>query len=519
MIDKKGGEIVSETKPQEKKGFIQKFAAAGNKVPNPIVLFLWAILIVLVLAAIFSGTEFLIPGAEDPSKITSLFNAAGLQYILTSLFSNFSSMSIIPILIAMAAAVGIGEKAGFWEALIVRCFKNIPDKLLIFLFLFICINGNLMSDASLIIFPTLGAILFQSRKRSPLLGITLAYCGYLGGLSANVLLASTDANVSALTETAMQTLDITRNLTITVASNWLFMAVSAVMLAAVGTFVTLRFVEPAISKEPNVDWNAEFDPAALEVTRAQTRGLRAAGITALVYIGLVLVTVVPKGGILRNAVGGILPKSPFMSSIVPLLAILFALLGIVYGKAAKTLHGSQEVISAAIKGINSITSALLAIFVVAQFNAYLTKTNLASYLAVSGANWLKSMNMSGIPTIVALVIFVMLLNFIAGSVSSKWAMISTIIVPMMALLGYHPAYAQCVYRVGDALTNSINPIMYYIPMILAVFRKYKKDAGIGTVVAYQFPFFVAFFILWTLMLILWFLTGWPLGPGGPVFIN
>lgn len=513
---------MSENTPQEKtekKGFIQKFAAFGNKFPHPIVLFLWAILVVLVLAWIFNGTEFTIPGNETPSKITSLFNAAGLQYILTTLFSNFSGMSIVPILIAMAAAVGIGEKAGFWEALIVRCFKNIPDKLLIFLFLFICINGNLMSDASLIIFPTLGAILFQSRKKSPLLGITLAYCGYLGGLSANVLLASTDANVSALTETAMQTLDITKNLTITVASNWFFMAASAVMLAAVGTFITLRFVEPAVNKEPNVDWEAEFDPAALEVTKEQTKGLRAAGIAALVYIALVLLCVVPKNGILRNADGGILPKSPFMSSIVPLLALLFALLGIVYGKAAKTLTGSTNVIGAAIKGINSITSALLAIFVAAQFNAYLTKTNLASYIAVSGANWLKNMNLSGIPTVVALVFFVMILNIIAGSVSAKWAMISTIVVPMMALLGYHPAYAQCVYRVGDALTNSINPIMYYIPMILAVVRKYKKDAGIGTVIAYQFPYFVAFTIMWTAMLILWFVTGWPLGPGGPVFIG
>lgn len=512
MSDKKQTEIKAQ-------GFIQKFAAVGDKFPHPIVIFLWAILIVLVLAWLFNGTEFTIPGNTEPSKITSLFNAAGIQYILTTLFSNFSGMSIVPILIVMAAAVGIGEVAGFWEALIVRCFKNIPDKMLVFLFLFICINGNLMSDASLIIFPTLGAILFQSRKKNPLLGVTLAYCGYLCGLSANVLLASTDANVAALTETAMQTLDITKSLTISIASNWYFMAASAVILAVVGTFVTLKWVEPAINKERNVDWNAEFDPKALEVTKEQTNGLRAAGITAFIYIVLVLLMTVPKNGILRNAEGGILPTSPFMKSIVVLLAILFALLGIVYGIAAETLKGSSAVISAAIKGINSITSALLAIFVAAQFNAYLTKTNLAAYIAVSGANWLQNMNLSGIPTIIALVIFVMLLNIIAGSVSAKWAMISTIIVPMMALLGYHPAYAQAVYRVGDALTNSVNPIMYYIPMILAVMKKYKQDAGVGTVVAYQFPYFVSFFVIWTLMLILWFVFGWNLGPGAPVLIG
>lgn len=511
--------MAHDEKRKEKQSFLKKFCAIGDKFPHPIVIFLWMIVIVLVLAHLMDGTEFQIPGQESVSTINTMFNRAGLTAILTKMFTNFSGMAIVPILIVMAAAVGIGEATGFWETLIIRCFRGIPDKLVIFLFLFICINGNLMSDASLIIFPALGALLFQSHNKNPLLGVTLAYCGYLAGLSANVLLASTDANCAAITESVLPTFELTKDLTVHVASNYYFMCISAFALAAVGTFVTVRFVEPALNREAGIDWKASFDMEALSISDYQRRGLRAAGVVCVVFIALVLALVLPENGLLRNDAGGILPKSPFMSSIVPLLSILFALLGIVYGIAAKTVSSSTQVISGASAGIRSVAAPLLTLFVAAQFNAYMTATNLAAYIAVSGANWLVSMNLTGIPLILAIMVFVMLLNFVAESVSTKWTMIAGIVIPMMAILGYHPAYAQTIYRVGDALTNSINPIMYYIPLILEVARKYKKDAGIGTIIAYQFPYFIAFTILWSLMLVVWFVFDLPLGPGAPVLIG
>ena len=47
-------------------------------------------------------------------------------------------------------------------------------------------------------------------------------------------------------------------------------------------------------------------------------------------------------------------------------------------------------------------------------------------------------------------------------------------------------------------------------------RKYKKDAGIGTIVAYQIPYAICFFITWTLQLLLWFCLDLPLGPLSPI---
>ena len=42
--------------------------------------------------------------------------------------------------------------------------------------------------------------------------------------------------------------------------------------------------------------------------------------------------------------------------------------------------------------------------------------------------------------------------------------------------------------------------------------KYVKDAGIGTIVSLMLPYTVVMLVLWTLLLIVWYLLGLPLGP-------
>ena len=39
-----------------------------------------------------------------------------------------------------------------------------------------------------------------------------------------------------------------------------------------------------------------------------------------------------------------------------------------------------------------------------------------------------------------------------------------------------------------------------------------KDAGIGTIVSLMLPYTVVLIVLWTLLLIAWYLLGLPLGP-------
>ena len=94
-----------------------------------------------------------------------------------------------------------------------------------------------------------------------------------------------------------------------------------------------------------------------------------------------------------------------------------------------------------------------------------------------------------------------------------------VFIPMFMILDYSPELVQVAYRVGDSVTNIISPMMSYFALIIAFIHKYDKDAGIGTLIATMLPYTITFFIIWTILFIIWFALDIPVGPGASMFIN
>ncbi|EPE63835.1 hypothetical protein I139_10387, partial [Pasteurella multocida 2000] len=104
------------------------------------------------------------------------------------------------------------------------------------------------------------------------------------------------------------------------------------------------------------------------------------------------------------------------------------------------------------------------------------------------------------------------------SASAQWAVTAPIFVPMLMLTGYSPEIIQAAYRIGDSVTNIITPMMSYFGLIMATVLKYKKDAGVGTLVSMMLPYSVAFLVAWSAMFFIWvFVLGLPVGPNSPMF--
>ncbi|MFQ5982845.1 MAG: AbgT family transporter, partial [Woeseiaceae bacterium] len=93
----------------------------------------------------------------------------------------------------------------------------------------------------------------------------------------------------------------------------------------------------------------------------------------------------------------------------------------------------------------------------------------------------------------------------------KWALLAPIFVPMLMQLGISPDLAQAAYRVGDSSTNIITPLMPYFPLVVVFCQRYVKGTGIGTVTAMMLPYSITFLVVWTIFLLLYWLTGLPLG--------
>ena len=230
---------------------------------------------------------------------------------------------------------------------------------------------------------------------------------------------------------------------------------------------------------------------------------------------------VPGNGILRDPETGspIASAAPLMKGLPFLIALLFFIPGVVYGKVSGAFKGSKDVARALGQAMADMGPYIALIFVSAQFLKYFEWSNMGIILAIKGADFLEA---SGLPIPVVLVLFIImcaLINLLIGGASTKWAILSPIFVPMFMFLGYHPALAQMAYRIGDSITNPICPTFAYFGMLLALSQKYDKNAGFGTLMANMLPYTIAFFCFMTIQLLIWFILGIPFGPGAPLRLS
>lgn len=208
-----------------------------------------------------------------------------------------------------------------------------------------------------------------------------------------------------------------------------------------------------------------------------------------------------------------------MSGIVALIFLAAALVGIAYGLGARTIRSDSDVVKSMGKSMETLGTYLVLVFFAAQFVAFFNWTNLGLIVAVKGADLLRASGLGTIPLIVMFVIVSAAINLFMGSASAKWAIMAPVFIPMFMLLGYTPEFTQAAYRIGDSVTNIISPMMSYFALIVAFVGRYDPKAGIGTVIATMIPYSITFFVVWTIMLIVWILVGLPVGPGANLYLQ
>jgi aminobenzoyl-glutamate transport protein len=371
--------------------------------------------------------------------------------------------------------------------------------------------SNIAVDVGFVLFVPLGAMIFLAIGRHPLAGLAAAFAGVSGGFSANLLLSPLDPLLAGLTQEAARIINPAYS--VNAAANYYFLIVSTLLITIVGTIITEKIVIPRLG-----EYKGEEQPEKLEpLSPAEKRGLWFALVAMLLFAAFLVFGTVPASGYLRNPETGGLLQSPFLSGIVALIFFAGALIGIAYGIGARTVQSDLDVMRAMEKAMETMAVYIVLAFFAAQFIAFFNWTNLGLITAVRGADGLRALNLGGAPLMVSFVGITMLLNLLMASASAKWALMAPIFVPMFMLLGYSPEMTQGAYRVGDSVTNIITPLMPYFPLIVAFAKRYDPQAGIGTMLATMLPYSVAFFIAWTLLLIVWFGLGWPLGPDAPLY--
>lgn len=493
---------------------------AGNRLPHPTLLFMYLCGLVLLLSAIFAAFQVsaVHPVNGNTIEALNLLSRDGLQQMLSKAVTNFTHFAPVGTVLVAIMGIGVAEHSGLMAAALKASVLKAPRRLLSFMVVLLGVLSSLAADTGYVVLIPLAAIIFQAAGRHPVLGIAAAFAGVSGGFSANLLIGPIDALLAGISTEAARL--VAEGYEVNAAGNYYFIVVSTLVIGVIGTWVTEKILAPRFEAETLESQASDSEQQAWShsLTPADKAGLKAVLVFTAVFIGLLLWGLLPEAGLLRGNDGSVL-KSPFIKGIVLLIALYGALAGWLFGKVSGSYQSSRDFIEGMENSMGTMASYLVLMFFAAQFVNYFAWSQLGIIAAINGAELLQALKLNSALLLVGFVLLAACLNLLIGSASAKWALIAPVFVPMFFLTGISPEAAQVAYRIGDSSTNIITPLMPYFGVVVAFVQKYNKEAGIGTIIATMLPYSVAFLVLWSALLVLWIVSGLPLGPGAEIFVS
>lgn len=498
-----------------KKGMLSRsldlIEKAGNKLPDPAILFFLLLIVIWILSAIMANFNFaeIDPRTGEALVINNLLTGNALANFLASMVTVFTSFAPLGIVLVAMLGVGVAEYSGFINAGLKTALGVTPRSLITPMLILVAIVSHTATDAGYVLVIPLGGVIFYAAGRHPLAGIAAAFAGVSGGFSANFIPSGIDPLLMGFTLSAAQIVD--EGIELNPLNNWFFTSASSLLIVLLGWYITDKIVEPRL-KKVKVDDDIEDVPTMDKLSAKEKKAFWVAVGSMIFMLAGLFLWAAPLDSALRSEDGEITSfAAPLMRSIVPLIFIIFLIPGVIYGLMSGTFSRSKEIVDSMSKSMSGMSYYIVMAFFCALFIDAFSKSNLGALLALKGADFLQGLNLPGQVTIVGIILLTAFVNLFVGSASAKWGLIAPIFVPMLMQLGISPDLTQAAYRVGDSVSNIVTPLMPYFPLVVVFCHKYVKKTGIGTLISMMLPFSVVFLIFWTAFLLIYWALGIPLG--------
>jgi aminobenzoyl-glutamate transport protein len=512
----KAGQLESKTAMQR---FLDTIERVGNMVPHPVVIFLSLIGIVIVLSTVLSwfgaGVSFEQINAETGkveaarTELRGLLSADGIRFMYSSFIPNFMSFTAVGLMIGAMLGAGVAEASGLINTLIRKLVLVSPAWALTYILAFCGILSSIAADAGYLVLLPLAGVAYMSVGRHPLAGLALGFASVAGAFTVNMLIKPLDAVLVEFTNDAAHL--VNPNISIGLASNLFFSIVSVAFLTVLIAFITDRIVAPRLGPyvaPPGV----ALEETGSDLTPEEQKGLRNAlyGLIGLLVVFALLT--LPPGAPLRNPqTGELIGNSPFMNGLIALIMLAFLVTGWAYGLGAGTVRTLSDVIQAMEKAVTGLGGTIFLFFVLSQFVAYFTYTNMGTVMALKLAGVLQSANIGPLALLIGFIVVVAIIDLLLTGAIAKWAIFAPVFVPLLIKLGVEPEAVLAAYRVGDSPMNAITPLNAYFALMVGFTQKYDPKSGVGTVVSLMLPYVVWMFVLWTALFALWKILGLPWG--------
>ena len=589
-----------------KRGVLDWIEWAGNKLPDPSILFMLLALTIIILSAVGSAAGWSVQPVKPqvvmenqldgqgkpvtdaaglvvqvpkkdangqiqvelvksgaPLEVKSLLTSDGIYWMFSSMLRNFAHMPALPLIFVAMLGIGLAEKFGLFSALMRWLAFMTPKKLITPAVIFLGANSSVASDAGYIILPPLAAALFLALGRHPVAGLAAAFAGVAGGFGAGIFPTGGDGVLTGFAQDAARVID--PNYSVTILHNYYFKIASAIVVTLGAWYVTDKIVEPRLLRMHGDELQSSETGAIADMALKsnERKALLSSLAVMVLLLGLFAALIVPKGMPLHGvgsqtlANGRVLvqqavdiqplgaaskvaahdvlsmdplviteketagrlvetPGTRWSQVIVPIILIVFLIPGLVYGYLTKQLQSQNDAIDAMYHGIRSIVPVLVILFFLAQFVNYFAYSHLDRMLAYLGGSVLFDAKLPIPLLIILFVVVVVFGDFAMSGMLSKFGVLAPIFIPMFMMVGMSPELTTAAYRIGDSVVNIITPLNSYLLIILAVFQKYRKGVGLGSLIALMIPYSIMLGIIWTVLLLAWYFTGVDLGPQAPL---
>ncbi len=496
----------------------------GHKIPDPVLLFAGMYALTFLSACLLGGLQFPTPGAGGGTMMQTIRPVYEFEHVRwifnNALVTNWLAFGggVLGVILVVTIAIGVAEHAGLLGALIKQAARHVPLKWMPLLLVFLGIMSSLATDAGYLILVPLAGLLYAALKQNPLIGMAAAFAGVSAGFSANLIPATPpdvivgmNARIFAEAQNVPFTAVDGRALN-PATMNYYFMVASTFLLAFVGGWATTRFVAPRLAKQP-FTVPADLNLGEFELSPAEKRGLKFAGLGTLV--ALAVVAGFALGPLRAYTDAGGTRVLPFVNNIILMISLFFVIVGAFFGFASGRFRKPGDIVVAMTKQMNTAGYILVLTFFSYNFLALLGYSGLGAFITYLGAQGLLALGVADYPVLLlfGFVLTTTCINLFVGGLNSKWLLLGPIFVPMLYQVNsaMTPDLVAAAYRVGDSSTNIITPMMSYAGIILAFMRRYRADLSLGDMILMMVPYSLCFLASWTVLLLLFFLLGIPLG--------
>lgn len=234
-------------------------------------------------------TEVVASGA--PIEPRSLMTREGVYWMLSSMVRNFVNLPALGLVFVGMLGIGLAEKFGLFSALMRFLAMLTPRKLLTPMIVFIGANSSVASDAGYIILPPLAAALYLAMGRHPIAGLAAVFAGVAGGFGGGFFPTAADGFLAGVATQAAHIIDPAYR-DVLATHNLFFKMGSALVVTLAGWFVTDRIIEPRLIaaklREPGAQEAAEGSATlqSMALSASEKRGLLWAAVANVAVVGV-----------------------------------------------------------------------------------------------------------------------------------------------------------------------------------------------------------------------------------------